>query len=133
MIKPVYIRNSDILIGNNPVTDYEILESVNKCITDIKCIQRDRGLWRIYVNTPKSRTKLLAEGFDFRNTSVTAIETNPFSAGTSSPLEEVLKITIKGFLYLLMMGKSLKCLKILKYHLQAQSDMKIFVTQQPEK
>ena len=43
MIKPVYIRNSDIFIGNNPVTDYEILESVNKC-----------GLWRIYVNILKA-------------------------------------------------------------------------------
>ena len=111
MIKPVYIRNSDILIGNNPVTDYEILESVNKCITDIKCIQRDRGLWRIYVNTPESRTILLAEGFDFRNTSVTAFETNPFSAGTSSPLEEVLKITIKGVPLSVDDGEILKMLE----------------------
>ena len=111
MIKPVYIRNSDILIGNNPVTDYEILESVNKCKTDIKCIQRDRGLWRIYVNTPESRTKLLAEGFDFRNTSVTAFETNPFSAGTSSLSEEILKITIKGVLLSVDDGEILKMLE----------------------
>ena len=33
MIKPVYIRNSDILIGNNPVTDYEIPESANAYLT----------------------------------------------------------------------------------------------------
>ena len=120
MIKPVYIRNSDILIGNNPVTDYEILESVNKCITDIKCIQRDRGLWRIYVNTPESRTKLLAEGFDFRNTSVTAFETNPFSAGTSSLSEEILKITIKGVLLSVDDGEILKMLENFEVSLTSQ-------------
>lgn len=96
MLKPVYLRNSDIVQGSNPVTDYELLESVLICTSEIKCIQRDRGLWRIYVNTTQSRDKLLTEGFDFRNTHINVFETNPFSAGTNSPLEEVLRITIKG-------------------------------------
>lgn len=65
MLKPVYLRNSDIVQGSNPVTDYELLESVLNCTSEIKCIQRDRGLWRIYVNTTKSRDKLLTEGFTF--------------------------------------------------------------------
>ena len=129
MIKPLYIRNSDILIGNNPVTDYEILESVNKCIIDIKCIQRDRGLWRIYVNTPESRTKLLAEGFDFRNTSVTAFETNPFSAGTSSPLEEVLKITIKGVPLSVDDGEILKMLEKFEVSLILCKELRITLIQ----
>ena len=133
MIKPVYIRNSDILIGGNPVNDILILKSVNKCITDSKCIQRDRGLWKIYVNNPESRTKLLAEGSDFRNTSVSAFVTNTFSAGKSFHKRKFSKLQSRGFIFLLMIGKSIKCLKVLTFHLQAQSDMKIFVTQQPEK
>ena len=40
--------------------------------------------------------KLLIRGFEFNNTTVCAFVTNPFSAGTSSPSESVIKITVKG-------------------------------------
>ena len=93
MLKPVYLRNRDLDNDQKKyVTDYELLESVTKCITDTKCIQKDRDLWRIYVGSNESRNKLLNEG----NTTAQGFETNPFSAGTSSPTEEVLKITVKG-------------------------------------
>ena len=97
MLKPVYLRNRDLNSDRKQqVTDYELLESVAKCIKDTKCIQKDRDLWRIYVGSKESRQKLLTQGFEFRNTTVTAFETNPFSAGTHSPQERVIKITVKG-------------------------------------
>lgn len=77
MLKQVYLRNSAIVQGSNPVTDYELLETVLNCASEIKCIQRDRGLWRIYVNTTQSRDKLLTEGFDFRITHINVLEQIP--------------------------------------------------------
>ena len=110
MLKPVYLRNRDLDNDHkNHVTDFELLESVTKCITDTKCIQKDRDLWRIYVGSNESRNKLLNEGFEFRNTTAQAFETNPFSAGTSSPTVDVLKITVKVFRFLWMIMKLSKC------------------------
>ena len=86
MLKPVYLRNRDLDNDYKKlVTDYELMESVTKCINDTKCIQKDRDLWRIYVGSQESRNKLLNQGFDFRNTTAMAFETNPYSAGTNSP------------------------------------------------
>ena len=97
MLKPVYLRNRDLNCDRKQqVTDYALLESVSKCIKDTQCIQKDRDLWRIYVGSQDSRQILLSQGFEFRNTTVFAFETNPFSAGTSSPSETVIKITVKG-------------------------------------
>ena len=59
-------------------------------------MQKDRELWRLYVNSQDSRSKLLCEGFEIRNTNVRIYDTNPFSAGLSNPDEKVLKITVKG-------------------------------------
>ena len=97
MLKPVYLRNRDLNCDRKQqIYDYALLESVQKCISDIQCIQKDRDLWRIYVGSQESRQKLLIQGFEFNNTTVCAFETNPFSAGTSSPSESVIKITVKG-------------------------------------
>ena len=93
----VYLRNNDLDNNQNKnVNDYEMLKSVTKCFNDTKRIQMDRDLWRIYGGSHESRNKqlLLNQGFEFRNTTALAFETNPFSAGTSSPSEDVLKITI---------------------------------------
>ena len=59
-------------------------------------MQKDRELWRLYVNSQESRTKLLCKGFEIRNTKVRIYDTNPFFAGLSNPVEKVLKITVKG-------------------------------------
>ena len=97
MLKPVYLRNRELDNDRKKVaTEYEILEAVSKCIDDTKCIQRDRDLWRIYVGSQASRLRLLTQGFDFRNSTVVAFDTNPFSAGINNPSEEVIKITVKG-------------------------------------
>lgn len=108
--------NSDIAQGLNPLTDYELLESVLHCTSDIKCIQKVQGLWRVYVNTTQSKDKLL-DGFDFRNTHNNVFETNPFSAGTNSPLEEVLGITIKGVPLFVDDGEIIKMLDSYKISL----------------
>ena len=52
-------------------------------------------MWRIYVNTKESRSKLLTEGIDLRNTNVKVYDTNPYSAGTSNQFVNMLKITVK--------------------------------------
>ena len=62
----------------------------------MKCVQKDRDLWRVYVGSKESRSQLLTEGIDLRNTNVKVYDTNPYSAGISSRDENVLKITIIG-------------------------------------
>ena len=54
MLKTVYMRNRDIQSDRSkPVTDYAIAIAVGKVISDTKCVQRDRDLWRIYTNGQK--------------------------------------------------------------------------------
>ena len=97
LLKPVYMRNGDLPSDrNNVVTDYELSIAVSNTINDLKCVQRDRDLWRLYVGSSESRTKLLTEGFELRNTNVQTFDTNPFSAGTRHPSERVIKVTVKG-------------------------------------
>lgn len=79
--------------------------AVSNIINDVKCVQIDSDLWRIFVDTTESRSKLLAQGIDLRNTNVRVYDTNPYSVGLSGLSENVLKITVKGDLYLLMIMK----------------------------
>ena len=84
MLKPVYLRNRDIQCKKDAqITDYDLVGAVGSKITDIKCIQRDRDLWRIYVNSRESRNILVAEGFELGKRTISVFDTNPFSAGTA--------------------------------------------------
>ena len=48
--KLVYLKNSE-LIADNKTSDYDILQSVELCHGDnVKCLQLDRDLWRIYLS-----------------------------------------------------------------------------------
>ena len=58
MLKPVYLRNRDIQSNKgSKVTDYDLANAVGKTVNDIKCIQLDRDLWRIYVQSRESRLR----------------------------------------------------------------------------
>ena len=97
MLKPVYLRNRDIQSNKgSKVTDYDLANAVGKPVNDIKCIQLDRDLWRIYVQSRESRQILVTEGFELRHKTISVFDTNPYSAGTEKPDEEVVRVTIKG-------------------------------------
>ena len=98
MIKPVYLRDKDIQSDKkNIVRDFEISIAVSKCNDDLKCVQKDRYLWRLNVGwSIDSRYKLLCEGFELRSLSVKAFDINQFSAGKHHPNERVLRVTVKG-------------------------------------
>ena len=51
----------------DPITDYALACAVGEVISDIVCIQRDRDLWRIYVDSIESRKLLLSDGFTLQN------------------------------------------------------------------
>ena len=122
-LKAVYLRNRDLQTDNKFfLSDYELLEAVSKEIDDTKCIQRDRDLWRIYVGSEGSRRKLLVHGFDISNCNVRAFETNPYSAGTRSPSESVLKVTVKGVPLSVDDDEILKMLK--QFNIDFTSDLK---------
>ena len=124
VIKPVYLRNKDLLFDkNNGIRDYELSEAVLKVVSDLKCVQRDRDLWRLYVDSVDSRNKLLNEGFEIRNVNVRGFEVNPYSAGTSSPKENVLKITVKGIPLSVEDNEILKMLE--SYGVECTSDIKL--------
>lgn len=96
LLKPVYLKDKEIQCGQNRISDYDLSIAVSNIINDVKCVQKDRDLWRIYVDSTESRSQLLAQGIDLRNTNIRVYHTNPYSAGISSPSENVLKITVKG-------------------------------------
>lgn len=96
LLKPVYLKYKEIQCGQNRISDYDLSIAVSNIINDVKCVQKDRDLWRIYVDSTESRSQLLAQGIDLRNTNIRVYDTNPYSAGISSPSENVLKITVKG-------------------------------------
>ena len=97
LLKPVYLRNRDIQTNKKePISDYALACAVGEVVSDISCVQRDRDLWRIYVGTKESRSLLVSNGFTLNNLSVSVFDTNPFSAGTEKPNEEVVRVTVRG-------------------------------------
>ncbi|XP_062584093.1 uncharacterized protein K02A2.6-like [Saccostrea cucullata] len=79
------------------ITNFEMLQAVTSCVGDaVKCIQLDRDLWRIYLTNAHSRSKILLEGFDFKNQHISPYDTNPYSAGLEGPRDQALKVTICG-------------------------------------
>ena len=68
-LKPVYLKkNSERPHTNdNRITDYELSVAALLCASDLKCVQKDRELWRWYVNSQENCTKLICEGFEIRN------------------------------------------------------------------
>lgn len=96
LLKPVYLKDREIQIGPTRFSDFDLSIAVGNKVNDLKCIQKDRDLWRVYIGSKESRSQLLTEGIDLRNTNVKVYDSNPYSAGISSPDENVLKITIKG-------------------------------------
>lgn len=98
MLKPVYLKNSELPSENDErITNFELVQAVSLCVEDaVKCIQLDRDLWRIYLNNAPSRSKILLEGFDFKNQHITPYDSNPYSAGLESPKDQAIKVTICG-------------------------------------
>lgn len=95
LIKQVYLRDREIQCGSTRISDFDLSMSVTK-ISDLTCVQKDRDLWRIYVESKESRSKILTEGIEIRNTNVKVYDTNPYSAGLTDPSDNVIKITVKG-------------------------------------
>ena len=125
LIKPLYFKNKELQgSSSDHISDFEISVAASKIISDteIICIQKDRDLWRLYLNSSESRTKLLSEGFDIRSRHVGLYDTNPFSAGIQDPSEKVLKITIKGVPLSVDDSEILKMLK--QFDVNFTSDLK---------
>lgn len=118
--KPVYFKHSE-LIADNKIYDYDILQSVELCVGDnVKCLQLDRDLWRIYLTNKESRQKLFREGFQFKNQTVSVYESNPFSSGATSPKDPVLKITVSGIPLSVQDDEIIKMLKHFKVELKSE-------------
>lgn len=95
--KPVYFNNSKLLDYKQNVDDYDILQSVIKSIRDnVKCLQLDIDIWRIYFKTKECRQKLLRKGLKFKNQTVSVYDFNPFSSGATNLSDPVLKVTFSG-------------------------------------
>lgn len=129
VIKPVYLKDKEIQCGSTRISDFDLATSVAQKTDDVKCVQKDRDLWRIYVNTKESRTKLLTEGIDLRNANVKVYDTNPYSAGTSNPFENVLKITVKGESLSVGVNEVMKMLQ--NFNLSFTSDLKYEQVRKP--
>jgi hypothetical protein len=70
LLKPVYLKDSEFQIGSTRYSDFDLPIAVGYKINDLKCVQKDRDLWRVYVGSKESRSQLLTEGIDVRNTNV---------------------------------------------------------------
>lgn len=96
-IKPVYMRNRDIQTNKGKFySDFDIAEAASGVVSDVLCVQRDRDLWRIYIKSAESRDILVNEGFTLGSRAVQVFDTNPYSAGTDSPDEKVVRVLVKG-------------------------------------
>lgn len=94
LIKPVYLRDREIQCGSTRISDFDLSMSVTKSISDLTCVQKDRDL---YVKSKESRSKILTEGIDIRNTNVKVYDTNPYSAGLNDPSDNVIKLQSKVY------------------------------------
>lgn len=93
----VYFNNIKLLDYKQIVDDYDILQSVSKSIGEnVKCLQLDIDLWRIYVKTKECRQKPLRKGLQFKNQAVSVYDFNPFSSGATNLSDPVLKVTLSG-------------------------------------
>lgn len=93
----VYFNNIKLLDYKQNVDDYDILQSVSKSIGEnVKCLQLDIDLWRIYVKTKECRQKPLRKGLQFKNQAVSVYDFNPFSSGATNLSDPVLKVTLSG-------------------------------------
>lgn len=120
LIKPVYLRDREIQCGSTRISDFDLSMSVTKSISDLTCVQKDRDLWRIYVKSKESRSKILTEGIDIRNTNVKVFDTNPYSAGFNDPSDNVFKM----YPCPSMTMKFLTCSKTSMCHLLVTSNMR---------
>lgn len=93
----VYFNNIKLLDCKQNVDYYDILQSVSKSIGEnVKCLQLDIDLWRIYVKTKECRQKPLRKGLQFKNQAVSVYDFNPFSSGATNLSDPVLKVTLSG-------------------------------------
>lgn len=127
----MYLKNSELPQDhNNWISDYELSIAASSSASNLKCVQKDRDLWRLYVSSQESRRKLVCEGLEIRNINIRIYDTNPFSAGLSTPDEQVLKITVKGVPLSVDDDEVLKMLN--KLNLSFNSDLKYEKIRHPE-
>lgn len=87
--KPVYFKNSELLEDKQNTAEYHIIQSVITFIGDVKCLQLDRELWRIYLKNKEYRKKLLREGFQLKSQTLWVYNLNPFSSVATNPRDPV--------------------------------------------
>ena len=97
-IKPLYLKkNGDLQFKKGRrLSEYDLMIPMKVIGDDLHCIQLDRNLWRVYIKTKESRNKLLTQGIDINNISVSFKNTNPYSSGATSVEQKTLKIRLCG-------------------------------------
>jgi hypothetical protein len=99
-VQPVYNKDKELQGSSSCnascITDCELHIATEKCVSDIKCVQKD--LWRISVKSMTSRIKLKQTGLhlDIRSKHVEVYDKNLYSAGLKKLSDNVIKITVKG-------------------------------------
>lgn len=71
-IKPLYLKDSDIKCKDKGrITDFDLMESITAVVgNSLHCLQQDRNLWRFYLKDKESRDKLLSDGCEINNISL---------------------------------------------------------------
>ena len=93
--KPVFVKHRSVPESlDKPLYADEMFKNLVKVIPsiDIKGIQRIGGLWRLYIANQNERIKLISNGMNIRNTSVSVFDMNPFFPNGR---EDTLKLLIK--------------------------------------
>lgn len=79
--KPVFLKNKDIpSVSEKGMSNQDMYKCLISCVQgrEIKGIQRIGGLWRLYVENPETRIKLITNGMHIRNANVAIYDQNPF-------------------------------------------------------
>ena len=94
MSEPLYIKLSDIksFKGNMTLLVYNLVKEIST--GGVLCIQKYRGVYKIYVKDDRDKTSLLIYGVKYDDRVIDIYEINPYEAKSSVYVIE--KVTIKN-------------------------------------
>ncbi len=83
---PAYIRESDIGQINGYTLGQKVMEQLGS--RDVKCVQKVKNLWRIYITNDTAKLMLTMQGFNLDGKIIKVFPTNPHRTGALRAIAE---------------------------------------------
>ncbi len=83
---PAYIRESDIGQINGYVLGQKVMNQIGS--RDVKCVQKVKNLWRIYITNDVAKLQLTMQGLNLDGKIIKVYSTNPHRTGALRAIAE---------------------------------------------